>query len=145
MMEEIHWSNNPNLFGHGCVLSAYGIGFEPALFLSETSLDPELILYKGKMGFRTFEWVGEVRPRTKEIFEYTHLILNVSKSGVSATQHTEAILFLKQYQNEILRLSKFPNVEHLGLHCRLTKGESFEDYPYKLIHLADDCGITHLM
>ncbi len=144
-MEEIHWSNNPNLFGHGCVLSAYGIGFEPTLFLSEMSFDPELILYKGKMGFRTFEWVGEVRPRTKEIFEYTHLILNVSKSGVNATQHTEAILFLKQYQNEILRLSKFPNVEHLGLHCRLTKGESFEDYPDKLIDLADDCGITHLM
>ncbi len=144
-MEEIHWSNNPNLFGHGCVLSAYGIGFEPTLFLSEMSFDPELILYKGKMGFRTFEWVGEVRPRTKEIFEYTHLILNVSKSGVSATQHTEAILFLKQYQSEILRLSKFPNVEHLGLHCRLTKGESFEDYPDKLIDLAKDCGLTHLM
>jgi hypothetical protein len=144
-MEEVHWSNNPNLFGHGCVLSAYGIGFEPTSFLSETSFDPELILYKGKMGFRTFEWVGDVRPRTKEIFEYTHLILNVSKSGVNPTQHTEAMLFLKQYEIEILRLSKFPNVEHLALHCGLTKGESFEDYPDKLIDLADDCGITHLM
>lgn len=140
-MEEGHWSNNSNLFSHGCFLSAYGIGFEPELFLSEPSFDPELIIFKGSMGLKTFEWVGKVRPRTKKIFEYTHLILKISKSESSAVRFEEATNFFNQYRDEVLRLSKFHNVEHIILQFKGIKDEQ-ENLTEEFTKLAAGGGVS---
>lgn len=49
--ENDDWLYNPNLYEHsGCVLQADGIGFEPEVFLRDTSLDAELILFHGRIG-----------------------------------------------------------------------------------------------
>ena len=144
-MEENNWLNNPDLYGPGCALSACGIDFEPALFLEKSTFDPKLIVFKGYMGFRTFKWVGEVRPRTKVIFEYKHLILRVSKSEANAIQIEEATSFLKQYRNEILRLSGFPNVEHVLLTRAAAKGEPREEASDEFVDLAFSCGVSFLM
>jgi hypothetical protein len=144
-VEENNWLNNPDLYAPGCILSAYGINFEPILFLEKSTFDPKLIIFKGSMGFRTFEWVGEVRPRTKVIFEYQHLVLKISKSDARATQTEEAMLFLKQYQNEILRLSEFPNVEQTLLTRALAKGELREEESDEFMDLASSCGVSFFM
>jgi len=140
-MEENNSLNNPNLYSYGCALNAYGIGFEPELFLERTTFDPKLIVFKGKSGIRTFEWAGENKPRTKVIFEYVHLVLKVSKSRVSAIQYQEAKMFLKQYRGEILRLSKFPNVKDVMLKFSVVKGELVEDHPRELVNLAFSSGV----
>ncbi len=144
-MEENSWLNNPHLYSHGCALSADGIGFDPEFFLSETSFDPELIVFKGKMGFKTFEWKGEVRPRTKEIFEYSHLVLKVSKSEAHPIQVDEATLFLKQYQKEIKRLSEFSRVETVSLQFSVAQGELREKLSQDFMDLAFECGIGSVL
>ncbi len=144
-MEENNWLNNPHLYSHGCALSAYGIGFDPESFLSETSFDPELIIFKGQMSFKTFEWKGEVRPRTKEIFEYSHLIWKVSKSEANPIQVDEATLFLKQYQGEIKRLSEFPQVETVSLHFSVAEGELREKLSQDFMDLAFSSGVNCVM
>jgi len=144
-MKENNWSNNPNLYGYGCILNAYGIGFEPELFLDETTFDAKLIIFEGKSGFRTFEWIGETRPRTKKIFEYAHLVLKLSKSTANAIQHQEATLFLKQYRDEVLRLSKFSNVEDVMLTFSVANDESFEKHSREFLDLAFDSGIRSIM
>lgn len=73
------------------------------------------------MGFRTFKWIGEVKPRTKQTLEYRHLILKLSNSETNETQIAEATLFLNQYRDEILRLSRFPNVEKVLLQSKAKK------------------------
>ena len=144
-MEENNWLNDPALYAPGCILSVYGINFEPTLFLEKSTFDPKLIIFKGSMGFKTFEWVGEVRPRTKVILEQKHLILSVSKSNARITQTEEAMLFLKQYQNEILRLSEFPKVEHILLIRAVAKGEPRGETSDEFANLAFSCGVNCLM
>lgn len=144
IMEENSWLRNPDLYSPGCALSAYGIGFEPELFLEKTTFDPKLIVFKGSLGFKTFKWVGEVRPRTKVIYEYKRLILKVSKSEASTPQIEEAMLFLKQYRDEILRLSEFPNVEHVLLTRGLAKHEPREKLSDEFMELAFSVGINVL-
>ena len=144
-MEENNWLNNPELYGSGCILSASGIDFEPALFLENSIFDPKLIIFKGSMGFKTFEWVGEVRPRTKVMFEYRHLILKASKSEANAIQIKETMLFLKRYRNEILRLSKFSNVRDISLTRAIAKGDPREEASDEFVDLAFSCGVSILM
>lgn len=144
-MEENSWLYNPHLYSHGCALSADGIGFEPNSFLRETSFDPELIVFKGRMGLKTFEWVGEISPRTKEIFEYSHLFLKVSKSEAHPIQIDETALFLKQYQREIKRLSEFPHVETVSLQFSVAEGELRENLSRDFMDLAFSCGIGNVI
>ncbi len=146
-MKENNWTNNPNLYGPGCALSASGVGFEPELFLKETSFPPELILFTGVLDFpeELKNKINEVESSASSIFELTFLVIKVSEAGVSANQHKEAMLFFKQYCNEILRLSKFPNVEQLVLRCMTTDDDSFENHPEELINLGFDCGLSSLM
>jgi hypothetical protein len=144
-MEKNNWLSNPHLYSHGCTLSAYGINFASESFLSEISFDPELVIFKGQMGYKTFEWVGEVKPRDKEIFEYSHLILKVSKSEAHPTQVDEAALFLKQYQKEIKRLSEFPQVETVSLQFSVAEGELRENLSRDFMDLAFGCGISSVL
>ncbi len=146
-MNENNWTNNPNLYGPVCALSASGAGFEPELFLRETSFPSELILFTGILDFpeELKNKINEIEPSSSNIFEDTFLIIKVSDAGKSANQHKEAMLFLKQYCNEILRLSKFPNVEQVVLRCMTSDDESFKNHPEELINLGFDCGLSSLM
>jgi len=144
-MEENSWLNNPHLYSHGCALSTYGINFDPESFLSETSFDPQLTIFKGQMGFKTFEWVGETKPRTKEIFEYSHLVLKVSKSEAHPIQVDEATLFLQQYNEEIKRLSEFAQVETVLLQFSVAEGELGENLSQDFMDLAFGCGISSVL
>ncbi len=147
-MEDNNLISNPNFCGHGCSLSAHGIDFEPELFLSQTTLAPDVILAYGKLGMPE-----ELRSKVAEkdfegtvLFDATVLIINISDSGVNKIQYTEAILFLKQYRDEVLRLSNFPNVEQVNLSCIAANGEICEEsYPDELLELAGECGLTCLM
>ena len=147
-MEESNLMNNPKLYGPCCALSAHGIGFDAELFLSRTTFAADLILGYGKLGMpeqlkiQIAEKEGEEAAR---LFDATILVLRVSSSGISKIQHDEAIQFLTKYGDEVLRLSKFPNVEQLNLRSTLTQGESFEPHPEDLVQLAVKCGITSLM
>jgi hypothetical protein len=145
-MEEGNGLNNRRLYAPGCYLSASGIGFEPEAFLAETVFYPKRILFRGKMGFRSFGWVGDSQPRTKQIFEYRHLILLVSNSDVRETQLREALLFVKKYQDEVLRLSNFPNVEQVLLQFSV-KREDFAKPKLsdELLDLCYQSGITFLI
>ena len=134
--------NNPNLFRYGCLLDAYGIDFEPEIFLSETTFYSKRILYQGKLGFRTFKWAGVTRPREKVIYEYSNLILLVSNSKSNATRIEEATLFLKKYRSEITRLAKFKGVEKITLTFSPLGFELIEDVPDELNDLANECGIA---
>lgn len=150
-MEEKNRSNDRNLYGPACALTAYGTGFKPEIFLSETIFPSELIIFKGKWGGtekarnELKNKMAEVEPAAASFFEQTLLVVKVSKSSVSATQHKEAESFLEQYQDEILRLSKFPNVERVVLRCLVKEGESLEEYSREFMELAFSCGITALM
>jgi len=140
-MEGNSWLTNPHLYSYGCVLSAYGIDFDPESFLSETIFDPKLIIFKGQIGCKTFEWVGEIKPRTKEVFEYSHLVLKISKSEAHPVQVDEAALFLQQYQAEIKRLSEFAQVETVLLQFSVAEGELRENLSRDFMDLAFGCGI----
>jgi hypothetical protein len=145
-MEDNCLMNNPNIYGYGCSISANGIGFEPELFLSQTIFPPDVITAYGKLGMPEGlkGKVGEEDLLLYEtLYKSTFLILKVSKSGINAIQHKEAILFLKQYRNEISRLSKFPRIEQINLRCVVADGELYEEeHPYELLILARDCGIS---
>lgn len=141
-MKESNW-DNLKLRGSCCVLNAYGMGFEPELFLSETTFDPELIVLKGKLDFlQGFKnKAAKADPEGAKLFETTFLSLILSKSEESATQVNEAILFFERYRDEVLRLSKFPNIKHLSLVFKVVRDEQ-ESLPDEIENVAIGCGIT---
>ena len=149
-MEEIDLMNNPKLFGHGCVLSAFGRGFEPNLFLRQTTFPPAAVLGFGNIGLpaeiirQTSEKLGD--ETAAELVDVKYLALEISRSSDGEAQHAAAVEFLSRYCEEILRLSQFPNVEQVNLRCTLPQGESVEDHQYdELLELGDVCGLTGLM
>lgn len=148
-MKKSNKINTPDIRTYGCALSAIGIGFEPESFLKETIFPPELVIFKGNLGFpKNFKdnRVSESESHSlKMLSEATFLTLKVSESGISATQHKEAILFLEKYRNEVLRLSKFLNVQQINLRCKLDKNEQFEEYPDELLKLGAACRLSCLM
>jgi hypothetical protein len=149
MEEDNDLLSNPNLYGHGCVLSAHGRGFEPKLFLDQTILPPDVFAGFGKLGFpeQFKEQVIEKEgPDGAALFEAKILALKLSNSGVNRVQHKDAIAFLSRYRDEILRLAQFPHVEQVNLRCIAAHGESFEErHPDELVALAAACGLTSLM
>ncbi len=146
-MQDDSWLYNPNLYGPGCSLQADGIGFEPEVFLQRTTFDPNLILFHGKLGFpEEFKnKVAEVEPEGSQIFETTFLLLRVSTSESRAIQFKEAVLFLERYRDEILRLSKFSQVENLVLRFMSEDGESFENPSEEFMNLAFSVGVSAIM
>jgi hypothetical protein len=148
-MQESDLLNNPALYGHGCVLSAFGNGFDAELFLSQTVFPPEVVLAYGKLGFPEQFKQQVIETEGAELaglFEATILVLKLSQSGVNAVQYEEAAAFLEQYRGEILRLSRFPKVEQVNLRCAAANSESAEaPHPDKLLELAAECGLTGLM
>lgn len=142
-MSKNNWLNNPKLRGFCCVLNAYGMDFNPELFLSDTTFDPELIAFVGKLDFpQDFKKKSaKVEPEGAKLFDTTFLSLVLSKSEESATQVKEATLFFQRYQDEVLRLSKFPNIEHLSLVFRVMRDEQ-ENLPIEFQELAVNSGIT---
>ena len=147
-MEEIDLMSKPKLFGHGCILSALGAGFEPRLFLERSIFPPEIVLGCGKMGMpgslrsETAEKVGE---EAAAFFDAKYLALKVSDSGDNAIQYAAAIEFLKRYREEILRLSRFPNVEQVNLRCAAAGAAFARSLPAELVELAAACGLTTIM
>jgi hypothetical protein len=146
-MQDDSWLYNPNLYGAGCSLQAAGIGFEPQAFLQQTTFDSKLILFHGKLGFpEEFKnKVADVELEGSQLFETTFLLLRVSKSKIHATQVEEAVLFFEQYRDEILRLSKFPQVENVVLRFMLEEGESFENLSDEFMDLAFSVGVNVIM
>ena len=149
MEEDDNLMENPKLYGHGCVLSAHGRGFEPKSFLSRTILPPDVILGFGKLGLPEELKKQVIKKEGAEgamLFEARILALKLSESGVQAVQHEEAIAFLSRFRDEILRLSRFPNVEQVNLRFAAAAGEPVvERPPDKLLELGAECGLTALM
>lgn len=147
-MQNDSWLNNPNLYGAtGCSLQADGTGFEPEAFLRQTTFDPNLILFHGKLGFpEEFKNKAvKVDPQGSQFFETTFLLLRISSSELHAIQFKEATLFFEQYRDEILRLSKFPQVENVVLRFMLEEGEPFENLSDEFIELAFSVGVNNLI
>ncbi|MDQ3181429.1 MAG: hypothetical protein M3Q33_13015 [Acidobacteriota bacterium] len=146
-MQDDSWLYNPNLYGPGCSMQADGIGFAPEVFLRQTTFDSNLILFQGKLGFpEEFKnRVAQVEPKDSQLFETTFLLLKVSKSESHAIQLKEAIFFFEQYKDEILRLSKFPQVENVVLRFMLEEGESFEKLSDEFMDLAFSVGVSVIM
>lgn len=150
-MEETDLMNNPNLFGHGCILSAFGKGFEPKLFLQRTTFPLDAVSGFGNIGLpaeiisRTAEKLGA--ETAAELVGVKYLALEISKSGTLAVHHAAASEFLRRHREEILRLSQFSNVEQVNLRCvPAREGESLADYQYdELLELAEMCGLTGVM
>ena len=146
-MQDDSWLYNPNLYGAGCFMQADGIGFEPEAFLQQITFDSNLILFHGKLGFpEEFKnKVAEVDSESSQLFETTFLLLRVSKSKTHATQIKEASLFLEKYRDEILRLSKFPQVENVFLRFMLEDGEASENLSDEFVNLAFSVGVNAIM
>jgi hypothetical protein len=146
-MQNDSWLYNPNLYGAGCSLQADGLGFEPEAFLRQTIFDLNLILFQGALGFpEEFKnKVAGINPEDSQLFETTFLLLRVSKSKSHAIQLKEAVLFFEQFRDEILRLSKFPQVENLVLRFVAEENESSENLSDEFIKLAVSLGVTVIM
>lgn len=146
-MQNDSWLYNPNLYGVGCSLQADGVGFEPKVFLQQTTFDPNLILFQGELGFpEEFKnKVAKIEPVDLQLFETTFLLLRVSKSKSHAVQLKEAVLFLEQNRDEILRLSKFPQVENVVLRFVTEGNESSENLSAEFIELVMSVGVTVIM
>lgn len=146
-MQNDSWLYNSNLYGAGCSLQANGIGFEPEVFLQQTTFGSNQILFHGKLGFpEEFKSKAtKVEPVDSQLFETTFLLLRISSSKSHSIQFKEAVLFFEQYQDEILRLSKFPQVENLVLRFMLEEGESFENPSEEFMKLAFSVGVNNLM
>jgi hypothetical protein len=146
-MQNDCWLYNPNLYGAGCSLQAAGIGFEPEVFLQQTTFDSNQILFQGKLGFpEEFKSkVARINPEDSQFFETTFLLLRVSISESHAIQLKEAVSFFEQYRDEILRLSKFPQVENVVLRFMLEEGVSFENLSEEFMNLAFSVGINNLI
>jgi hypothetical protein len=147
-MEDDNLINNPNLYGAGCLLSAHGRGFEPALFLQDAALPSESVIAYGKLGFPE-EFRNQAAAKGGEdsaaFFDAKILALKLSASGVHLEQQRAAIDFLRRYGDEISRLSQFPGVEQVNLRF-VAEGEDFsESYPDELFILAGECGLTSIM
>jgi len=147
--ENDSWLYNPNLYERaGCVLQADGIGFEPEIFLRHTTLDAELILYQGKLGFPDeFKLkMAEVEPSGMELFETTFLLVEVSKAETQAIQIAEATSFFEQYGVEIQRLQSFPQVENVTLKFMTEESKSSrQDLPDEFMEMVMSSGITGIM
>ncbi len=145
-MQDDSWLYNPNLYGAGCSLQADGIGFDPEVFLQQTTFDPNLILFHGELGFpEEFKnKVAKVELVDSQLFETTFLLLRVSSSKSHAIQFKEAVLFFEQYQDEILRLSKLPQVENMVLRF-MSEEESFENPSDEFMELAFSVGVSDLI
>lgn len=143
-MDKETLTENSELFTPGCVLNAFGAGFEPDSFLIDTLFNPETIIAYGTLGLGRFEYIesGNNKSRKKQSFPYLHLLLKVSYANDSPTQIQDAINFLKQYKKEILRLSNFPKVEGILLSFSLEKGIIHAKHPTELLDLASVTGIT---
>ena len=140
--------NNPKLFGPKCVINALGVEFDPEAFLSQTSFDPEVILWFGKMGMPEqvkIDVAEKVEAEAAKLIDARYLVLLVSDSVVHSTQHEQAIRFLRHHRKEIIRLAEFPNVEQVNLRCMPAEGEPIEQHPEELLNLAYECGLTFLM
>ena len=125
-MEDTSWLYNPKLYEQfGCVFQAYGMNFEPQAFLQNSTFDPKLILYHGKLGLpeELKRKVAETGLEALAVFETTYLLLAVSEAEQSARQLADAIAFLKQYRDEIKRLREFPQVEMVSLKFQVAEGE----------------------
>lgn len=147
--ENNEWLYNPNLYDHsGCVVQADGIGFEPEEFLRQTTFNPKLILFHGKLGFpEEFKLkIAEVDPSDLQLFETTILLLEVSRAETKTSQISEATSFFDRYQDEVKRLQSFPQVENLALNFKTAQNESFQvNLPNEFIELATSCGVTAIM
>jgi hypothetical protein len=139
---------NPRLYRRsGCVLQADGIGFGAEEYLRQTSFDPKLILYWGKLGFpEKFKLkIAEVNPSELELFKTTFLVLELSQAEAKTSQISEATSFFKQYRDELRRLQSFPQVENIMLTFMAAEGEhSTENLPDQFMELALGSGVTSL-
>jgi len=101
---------------HGCILQAYGVGFEPELFLTEVNLEPMRVILKDKL-----KLPKQLKNKIVEasgvlgIFDIPFLLVRVSNAKSMSSQIEEATLFLTQYYNELKRLGNFPNVESISM------------------------------
>ncbi len=147
--ENNEWLYNPNLYRRsGCVLQVDGIGFEPEEFLRQTTFDPNLILFYGKLGFpeELKLKVAEVEPSDLQLFETTILLLEVSQAETKTSQISEATSFFERYRNEVKRLQGFPQVENIALNFRTAENESSQvNLPNEFSELAAGCGVTAIM
>ncbi|MDQ3749253.1 MAG: hypothetical protein M3367_09630 [Acidobacteriota bacterium] len=142
-MEDTSWLYNPKLCQHsGCVFQAYGMNFEPEAFLQDTTFDPQLILYHGKLSLpeELKRKVTETNLEALQVFETKYLLLTVSEAEQSATQLADATSFLKQYRNEIKRLRELPQVEMITLKFQTPEGGEppIETFPNEFWELASD-------
>jgi len=147
--ENDDWLYNPNLYRRsGCVLQADGIGFKPEEFLRQTTFDPKLILFRGKLGFpEEFKLkVAEVESSDSQLFETTFLLLEVSRAVAKASQISEATSFFEQYRDEVKRLEGFSQVENVLLQFISAEDESSpQNLPDEFIELAVSSGVTGIM
>ncbi len=147
--ENNEWLYNPNLYGRsGCVLQADGIGFEPEEFLRQTTFNPKLILFHGKLGFpEEFKLkMAEVEPSGLEFFETTFLLLEVSRAETKTSQISEATSFFESYRDEVKRLQSFTQVENVTLRFINTEDESSQgNLPDEFVELAVSSGVTTII
>ncbi len=147
--ENNEWLYNPNLYRRsGCVLQADGIGFEPEEFLQQTTFDPKLILFHGKLGFpEEFKLkIAEVEPLGFQLFETTILLLELSRAETKTSQILEVTSFFERYQDEVKRLQGFPQVENIALNFGTAESESSQaNLPDEFIELATSCGVAAIM
>ncbi len=122
------------------------MNFEPQAFLQDSTFDPKLIFYHGKLGLpeELKRKVAETDLEALAVFETTYLLLTVSEAEQSATQLAEATAFLKQYRNEIKRLSEFPQVEMVSLKFQVAEGEpTLKTLPDDFWELATSLSIMY--
>jgi hypothetical protein len=142
------WENfyNPQLFGRlGCTLQAYGANFEPNVFLDLTNIPKEKIIFKGTLGLP-----DEIRERVNNpdditIFDTPYLVIKISDAADISLQIDEAMLFLKEYTPDLIKLRSYPNVESVLIKFSCNGKASFSDFSIEFNKLSSEIGLDNII
>jgi hypothetical protein len=116
----------------GCYFTASGRGFDVDLFHKTTTLDADVVFYRGQP-LRAPK--GKLRDRSG----FSVTINQTRVFGDLSPQIPKALKFLRKHQDELLRLSRFPGVTDLWLVfpcCRPENTYGVERFPAELLELA---------
>jgi hypothetical protein len=121
----------------GCYFTAGGRRFDVDSFLKRTTLDVDVVFYRGQP-LKVPE--GELQERSGLSVTINH----TKVFGDLGPQIPKAMKFLRKHHAELRRLSRFAGVSDLRLVfpcCRPEGTYGVERFPAELLELAGSCGI----
>lgn len=97
----------------GCILQAYGTGFDSNIFLRDSTIDKDRIIFSGKLN-SALNAKSMISPEA-DPFLQNYLLIRISEKESNSLQFSEAVDFFNKHGEEIQRLREVPGVEMITL------------------------------